>query len=133
MGNFRRLYCATIALMFCMLFFLGVSSPRASAAYLPPDDFFQSEDSYDIQVMAVQSVPNTPVESATGLKGIMINLLGPYMPTITQLRYQSNTSTNYTYVNDISPDFPWLCSCGIFAIVLFCVFKLLGGVLAWLK
>lgn len=130
---FRRFFCSFFALMFFVLVFLGVSFPCASAAYLPPDDFFESEDSYDIQVMAVQTVPNTPVESSTGLKGIIIDLLGPYMPTVTQLRYQSNTSTNYTYVNDISPDFPWLCSAAVFAIVLFCVFKLLGGVLAWLK
>lgn len=133
MAHFRRLYCATVALMFCLLFFRGVLAPGAYATYLPPDDFFESEDSYDIQVMAVQTTPNTPVESSTGLKGILIQLFGPYNPTITQLRYQSNTSTNYTYVNDISPDFPWLCSAGIFAIVLFCVFKLLGGVLTWLK
>lgn len=98
----------------------------ASATYLPVDDFLAIEDDYSIQVMAVQSTPNTPVESATGLKGILIRLFGPYNPTITQLRYQSNTSTNYTYVNDISPDYPWLCSAAIFAIVLYCVFKL-GG------
>lgn len=98
------------------------------ASYLAPDDFFAAEDDYSVEVYAVQTSPNTPVESSSGLKGILLQLFGPYAPTVTQFRYQSNTSTNYTYVNDISPDFPWLCSAAIFAIVLYCTFKL-GGTL----
>lgn len=103
--------------------------PIISDGYLPPDQFFALYgDDYEIQVVAVQSSPNTPVTSASGLKGIMINLLGPYDPPITQLRYQSNTSTNYTYVNDIQPDYVWMCSCAIFAICLWSVFAM-GGAL----
>lgn len=94
--------------------------------YLPPDRFFDTFDDYSVQVLAVQTTPNSPVTSSSGLKGIMLSLLGPYDPVIVQYRYQSNTSTNYTYVNDISPDYPWLCSAAIFAIVLYCTFKL-GG------
>lgn len=112
-----------------LLFFLALCLIRpVSATYLSPDEFLSTEDDFSIQVLAVQTSPNTPVSSASGLKGIMLQLLGSYDPTITQLRYQSNTSTNYTYVNDISPDYPWLVSAGIFAIVLYCVFKL-GGTL----
>lgn len=118
-------------LLFCIMLFVLSSClvPRADATYLPPDQFLSIEDDYSISVLAVQSTPNTPVESSTGLKGILIQLFGPYSPTITQLRYQSNTSTNYTYVNDISPDWPWICSCGVFALVLFCVFRLGGAML----
>ena len=77
----------------------------------------------------LQSEPNTPVESSSGLKGILLDLFGPYMPTITQLQYRQGSNQYYTYVNDISPDFPWLCSAGIFALVLFCLFKLGGALL----
>lgn len=105
-----------------------VASP---SGYMSPDDFFAvySEDDYTIMPMAVQSSANTPVSSSSGLKGVLFGLFGPYDPPITQLRYQSNTSTNYTYVNDIQPDYPWLCSAGIFAIVLFCLFKMGGALL----
>lgn len=97
--------------------------------YLPPDEFFDRfGDDYSVSVIGVQTVPNTPITSSSGFKGIILSLMGPYDPTITQFRYQSNTSTNYTYVNDISPDFPWLVSAAIFAIVLYCTFKL-GGTL----
>lgn len=113
-----------LAVLFCISLLLP-----ASASYLPPDEFFTVEDDYSISVMAVQTTPNTPVTSATGLKGILISLFGSYDPTVTQFRYQSNTSTNYTYVNDISPDYPWLCSAAIFAIVLYSVFRLGGSLL----
>lgn len=116
-------------LVFILIFFLvPCFAVRVSASYLPPDSFFVVEDDFSVELLSVQSTPNTPVESSSGLKGILIQLFGPYSPTITQLRYQSNTSTNYTYVNDIAPDFPWLCSAGLFTVVLFCVFKL-GGTL----
>lgn len=133
MVKFRFLYSSALVCLFCLVLVSGVLFPVASASYLPPDEFFETEDDYSIEVLALQTTPNTPVTSASGLKGIMLNLLGSYDPPITQFRYQSNTSTNYTYVNDIQPDYPWMCSAAIFAIVLFCVFKLLGGVLTWLK
>lgn len=120
----RRFFSIIISFAFFLPCLIG----SVSASYLSPDVFLALEDDYSIEVMAVQSAPNTPVESSTGLKGILIKLFGPYSPTITQLRYQSNTSTNYTYVNDIAPDYPWLCAAGIFAIMLFCIFKL-GGTL----
>lgn len=129
MSHFRNLYLSAITLLFCLVFFSGSLFPSASAGYLPPDEFFEVETDYEISVMAVQSTPNTPVTNSSGLKGIMLNLLGPYDPPITQLRYQSNTSTNYTYVNDIQPDYAWMCSAAIFAIVLYCVFRLGGAAL----
>lgn len=117
--------------LFCLVltfFLVSCMVGGAAASYLSPDDFFAVENDYAVEAYAVQTSPNTPVESSSGLKGILLSLFGPYNPTITQLRYQSNTSTNYTYVNDISPDYPWLSAAGIFAIVLYCTFKL-GGTL----
>lgn len=97
--------------------------------YLPPDDFFSVAGSdYEVSMYAIQSGPNTPVTSADGLKGILIDLFGSYNPTITQLRYETNNGY-YTYVNDISPDFPWLCSAGIFALIIFCLFRMGGSLL----
>lgn len=107
-----------------------VSPEGATPQYLPPDEFFSLADEEGIEVYAVQSEPNTPVTSSTGLKGILLDLFGPYEPTITQLQYRQGSNQYYTYVNDISPDYIWLCSAGIFALVLFCVFRLGGVVLS---
>lgn len=123
------------ALVFCLslLCFSAMAVEQdevTSDGYLPSNEFLDLYgDDYSIEVYAVQTGPNSPVISSTGLKGILLDLFGPYDPVITQLRYQSNTSTNYTYVNNIDLDYPWLCSAGIFAIVLYCLFKLGGALL----
>lgn len=110
------------------------SSPEPSSVldggYLPLEEFLQvAGDDYTVEVYSLQSDPNTPVTSSAGLKGILLDLFGPYMPTITQLQYRQGSNQYYTYVNDISPDYPWLCSAAIFALVLLCLFKLGGGLL----
>lgn len=136
--NFFRLF----SLLFILLSLLSLctfaagpeSSPESSSVpdggYLPLEEFLQvAGDDYTVEAYALQSEPNTPVESSTGLKGILLDLFGPYMPTITQLQYRQGSNQYYTYVNDISPDYPWLCSAGIFALVLLCLFKLGGALL----
>lgn len=105
-------------------------APESSAGYLPYDEFMELYAGDFTVYGAVQSSPTSPVKASdrSGLSAILLSMFGDYSPIVTQYRYQSNTSTNYTYVNDIQPDYIWLCSAAIFAIVLFCVFKL-GGTL----
>lgn len=70
----------------------------------------------------------TPSSVSGSLKSIMESLIGPYAPVVVQYRYQTNTSGVYSYVREIYPDYVWFCSCGVFALCLFCTFRL-GGVL----
>lgn len=75
----------------------------------------------------------SPVTSSSGLKGLLIDVIGPYDTIITQYTYRANTSSNLSYVNDISPDFPWMISAALFIVLIFCVFRTLGGLLFWRK
>lgn len=70
--------------------------------------------------------PITP-SNTTGLTSILLSLIGNYDPVIVEYRYQNNNSTNYSYLREVQPDYPWLVSAGIFAIVLFCSLRILGG------
>lgn len=71
--------------------------------------------------------PVTPGDS-TGFKAVLLGLLGNYDPPVVQFEY--TTSNNYKqYVNEIQPDFVWLCSCGLLALMIFCLFKLGGALL----
>lgn len=72
----------------------------------------------DIQVLALG-----PVQSSTGLKGILLDILGPYDNIITQYRYQANTSSNYSYVHETTPDYPWIASAVLFVVLLYSVFQ----------
>lgn len=79
------------------------------------------------------SVSDLDPEQATrdGLVGVISGIFGDYTP---------RTYTTTTYINgevvtasEIVPglaglDWPWLCGAGLFAIMLFCFFKLLGGI-----
>lgn len=61
---------------------------------------------------------------ATGLKRVMLELIGSYDAIVVEHEYQSNN--NYSnYLREIQPDYPWLCSCGLFVVVLFCILR--GG------
>lgn len=70
--------------------------------------------------------PITP-SNTTGLTSIVLSLIGNYDPVVVEYRYQNNNSTNYSYLREVQPDYPWLVSAGIFAIVLFCSLRILGG------
>ena len=70
--------------------------------------------------------PVTPSD-ASGLKAVLLSFIGDYDPPIVQ--YEYTTSNNYkSYVNEIQPDYVWICSFALIALFIFCLFKL-GGAL----
>lgn len=82
------------------------------------------DEEYGVQVFAL-----SPITSGNGLKGILLDILGDYDGIVVQYRYQSNTSTNYTYVNEIQPDYPWLASAVLFISLLWSLFMVGGRLL----
>lgn len=70
--------------------------------------------------------PVTPNDS-NGLKAVLLSFIGNYDPPIVQFEY--TTSNNYKqYVNEIQPDYVWICSFALIALFIYCLFKL-GGAL----
>lgn len=70
--------------------------------------------------------PVTPSD-ATGLKAVLLGFIGNYDPPIVQFEYTTNN--NYKqYVNEIQPDYVWICSFALIALFIYCLFKL-GGAL----
>lgn len=67
--------------------------------------------------------PVTPSD-ASGLKAVLLEVIGPYDAIVVEHQYE-NYNGSYNYVREIQYDFPWLCSCGLFVVVLFCVLR--GG------
>lgn len=78
----------------------------------------------DISVMSL--APITPSDTS-GLKSVLLSLIGDYDPVIIEYEYES--SNGYTnYLREVQPDYVWLCSVGLFALVVYCIFRL-GGAL----
>lgn len=70
--------------------------------------------------------PVTPSDTS-GLKSVLLSFIGDYDPPIVQFEYTS--SNNYKqYVNEIQPDYVWICSFALIALFIYCLFKL-GGAL----
>ena len=79
----------------------------------------------DISLASVS--PITP-SSTSGLKAALLGILGNYDPVIVEYQYSSgNGYTNY--LREIQPDYVWLCSAALLALVIYCLFKLGGGLI----
>lgn len=85
------------------------------------------------ELEGIETFALSPIVSSSGLKGILLDLLGPYDNIVTQYQYRQNTSSSYSYVNEITPDYPWIFSAVLFIVLLFSVFRLMGVFFQWLK
>ena len=115
-------------------------SPGGNTIYVlnQPSETSESEVNSDVGTSAANPVltdvamltglaPVTPSD-ATGFKAVLLGLLGNYDPPVVQFEYTTNN--NYKqYVNEIQPDYVWLCSCGLLALMSFCLFRLGGALL----
>lgn len=78
-------------------------------------------------VVASGLVPVTPSDT-TGVKAVLLSFIGDYDPPVIQ--YEYTTNNNYKqYVNEIQPDYVWICSFALIALFIYCLFKLGGGLL----
>lgn len=86
------------------------------------------EPSVTITDISLASVSPITPSSTTGLKAALLGILGNYDPVVVEYQYSSgNGYTNY--LREIQPDYVWLCSAALLALVIFCLFKLGGGLI----
>lgn len=79
----------------------------------------------DINILT-SVAPVTPSDTS-GLKAVLLGLLGNYDPVIVEYQYQSTQGYN-NYLREVQPDYVWLCSFALLALMIFCIFRL-GGAL----
>lgn len=95
-------------------------------AELPPPDPLVEEPVF--QGVTVYSVSPIGPEDTTGLKSVLLSLFGPYDPVVVEFEYESQQGYR-NYLHEIQPDFIWLCSAAIFALVVYCLFRIGGALL----
>lgn len=110
-------------------------SPGGNTVYVLTNPFEEGEtnvgaaSSYPVLTdvaMLTGLSPVTPSDTS-GLKAVLLRFIGDYDPPVVQFEYTS--SNNYKqYVNEIQPDYVWLCSFALIALFIYCLFKL-GGAL----
>ena len=80
-----------------------------------------------IDNITVTSVSPVEPSDTSGLKSALLGVLGSYDPVIVE--YQYSDRNGYTnYLREVQPDYVWLCSCALLALVIYCLFRL-GGAL----
>lgn len=100
-----------------------LNSPDSSNS---PDEVIVIEP----QIVNVETYQQRISPSDTsGLKAVMLTLLGDYETTITDYEYRTGNSTYTSHSISIERDWSWICSCGIFAILLWCTYRAIGGIL----
>lgn len=97
---------------------------------------FASDDSGDLIPYSEEvdsKVLRVSAQDTSGFHAVILTLLGDYNPiaVTTEYRYPSGTGYQNRYQVDVEPDWSWICSAAIFALIIFCVFRLIGGLFSW--
>lgn len=81
-----------------------------------------------IDNITVTSVSPVDPSDTTGLKSALLGVLGSYDPVIVEYEY-SDRNGYRNYLREVQPDYVWLCSCALLALVIYCLFRLGGALL----
>ena len=102
---------------------------------LPPGLYSLPQTNTPVELVLdnVETFQLSPIEDSTGLKGVLLRILGPYDNIVTQYRYQQSNNQYYTYVNEVTPDYPWIASAVLFIALLVSLFGLLKRSMSWMK
>lgn len=106
-------------------------SPGGNTVYLVgdiSDDGAASVNPVLTDVAVVTGLAPVTPSDTSGVKAVLLSFIGNYDPPIIQ--YEYTTNNNYKqYVNEIQPDYVWICSFALIALFIYCLFKLGGGLL----
>lgn len=108
-------------------------TPLPDSITEPPIYYYGSPDAMELSGdfvlddVSVYSVAPVTPSSSSGLKAVILELIGSYDPVVVEYRYLNTNSSTYSYLREVQPDYPWLCSFLMFLVVVFCIFRLGGG------
>lgn len=88
---------------------------------------------YDEVETVSTDVLRISASDTSGFHAVILGLLGDYNPiaVTTQYQYPSGTGYQNRYQVDVEPDWSWICTAAIFIVIIFCLFRLIGGLFAW--
>lgn len=72
------------------------------------------------------SIMRVSASDTSGLHAILLTLIGDYNPIVKDYTYTS-TQGYTTHSIDIQPDWSWIMTAALFIVVIFCLFRFVGG------
>lgn len=88
-----------------------------------------SSDEVIVTDVHVRSVSPVTPSDTTGLKSVLLRVLGNYDAIIVEYQYQNANNSYYSYLREVQPDYPWMASFLMLSLVVYCLFRLGGGIL----
>ena len=93
---------------------------------VPSSNYINDNDNI-VDYNVVRSVnPITP-QDTSGLKSALLTVLGSYDAVVVEYQYQSSNGY-YSYLREVQPDYVWIFSAILLIIIIFCLFRFLGGI-----
>lgn len=130
--NVKRIYRVVILTILCIsifVFYVFADSPDDLLPVSPVETFTQETSIESVSLMASPVTPNT----SNGFHKVIIQLLGNYEPITVDYEYRTGNNTYTTHNINTAPDWSWICSCAIFGLVIYCVFRLIGSVFSGVR
>lgn len=117
-------YVILLVIIITIIAALGVRISYASedelgARYSPNEVVIESGNS-TLSIMRVSA------SDTSGLHAILLTLIGDYNPIVKDYTYTSNSGYTSHQI-DIQPDWSWIMTAALFIVVIFCVFRFVGG------
>lgn len=118
------LVCILTILCSCIPAFASSSGFSDSPVMeLDSSELVPSEDS---TLVSLKASPVTP-QNSNGFHQVIISLLGNYEPITVDYEYRNNNNTYYSHNISTTPDWSWIASAFIFVVIIYCLFRLVGG------
>lgn len=123
----RRIISVCCAIFIVCLSCVGVF---ASSGELKSDSDLSEIPASEDVLISVKANPVTP-SNTSGFHSVLLTILGDYEPVTVDYTYQNNNNQYYSHSITTDPDWSWIASAAIFALIIFCTFRLIGGLFSW--
>lgn len=117
----KKFFIFTLILIIITFSSSSIFADELNANYNPDTIEIRSGDT-TMQVLSINA------NDTTGLHSIMLRLIGDYNPIVKDYTYTGNNGYT-THSIEIQPDWSWIMSCAMFILVIYCFFRILGGLI----
>lgn len=84
----------------------------------------------DMQLVNMtQSMQRVSASDTSGFKAVLLQILGDYETVVTDYEYRNNNNTYMSHSIAIEQDYAWIASACILALLIYCTFRSIGGIL----
>lgn len=119
-------YFVCVLTVLCSGVFAFASSSGVSDSSILELDKSELVPVEDTTLVSLKASPVTP-QTSNGFHQVIISLLGNYEPITVDYEYRNNNNTYYSHNISTTPDWSWIASAFIFVVIIFCLFRLVGG------